>query len=63
LISAGFEVEPAGSPVHRLAGRPFCDLGAEAVTVGPDTLKPLYLRVPDAQLWLERDGKANQGKD
>lgn len=61
LISAGFEVEPAGSPVHRLAGRPFCDLGAEAEKVGPDTLKPLYLRVPDAQLWLERDGKADQG--
>ena len=61
LLRAGLETEPAGSPVHRLTGRPFCDLGAAAENVGPDTLKPLYLRIPDAQLWLERDGKADQG--
>lgn len=60
LVLAGFEVEPAGSPVHRLTGRPFCDLGAAAETVGPETLEPLYLRIPDAQLWLERDGKADR---
>ncbi len=58
LLQAGLETEPAGSPVHRLAGRPFCELGAAADRTGPETLQPLYLRVPDAQLWLERDGKA-----
>lgn len=59
LLLAGLEVEPAGSPVHRLTGRPFCDLGASAGQTGPESLKPLYLRVPDAQLWLERDRKTN----
>ncbi len=60
LLRAGLVVEPDGSPVHRLAGRPFCDLGAAAEAVGPETLKPLYLRKPDAQLWLERDKNADQ---
>ena len=58
LIHAGFDVEPPESPAHRLTGRPFCDLGAAAEVTGPETLEPLYLRIPDAQLWLERDGKA-----
>lgn len=58
LLRAGFEVEPTESPVHRLTGRSFCQLGAAADQVGPETLKPLYLRIPDAQLWLERDGKS-----
>jgi len=57
LLRAGLETEPAGSPVHRLTGSSFCVLGAAAEKTGPDTLEPLYLRVPDAQLWLERDGK------
>ena len=56
LLRAGFETEPAGSPVHRLAGRSLCELGATATRTGPKTLEPLYLRIPDAQLWLERDG-------
>lgn len=59
LLLAGLDVEPAGSPVHRLTGRPFCDLGAAAGQTGPESLKPLYLRVPDAQLWLERDRKSD----
>jgi tRNA threonylcarbamoyladenosine biosynthesis protein TsaB len=59
LLRAGLETEPAGSPVHRLAGRSICELGASAETTGTETLKPLYLRIPDAQLWLERDGKTN----
>jgi tRNA threonylcarbamoyladenosine biosynthesis protein TsaB len=59
LLRAGLEIEPAGSPVHRLAGRSICELGAAADRTGTETLKPLYLRVPDAQLWLERDGKTN----
>ncbi|MBN8869706.1 MAG: tRNA (adenosine(37)-N6)-threonylcarbamoyltransferase complex dimerization subunit type 1 TsaB [Solirubrobacterales bacterium] len=59
LLRAGLETEPAGSSVHRLAGRSICELGATAERTGTETLKPLYLRVPDAQLWLERDGKTN----
>jgi len=59
LLRAGLEIAPAESTVHRLAGRPICDLGASAAKTGPETLEPLYLRVPDAQLWLERDGKTD----
>jgi tRNA threonylcarbamoyladenosine biosynthesis protein TsaB len=57
LLRAGLETEPDGSSVHRLTGRSICQLGALAEKTGPETLEPLYLRVPDAQLWLERDGK------
>lgn len=57
LLRAGLVTEPDGSPVHRLDGRYICELGAAAERTGPETLKPLYLRIPDAQLWLERDGK------
>ena len=59
LLRAGLETEPDGSPVHRLAGRSLCELGASLEATGPETLKPLYLRIPDAQLWLERDGKTD----
>ncbi len=59
LVRAGLETEPDGSPVHRLTGRSFCELGAAAEKTGPETLEPLYLRLPDAQLWLERDGNAD----
>jgi tRNA threonylcarbamoyladenosine biosynthesis protein TsaB len=59
LLRAGLEIEPAGSPVHRLSGRQICELGASAAETGPQTLEPLYLRIPDAQLWLERDGKTD----
>jgi tRNA threonylcarbamoyladenosine biosynthesis protein TsaB len=59
LVRAGLDIEPAGSPVHRLSGRPICELGASATKTGPETLEPLYLRIPDAQLWLERDGKTD----
>lgn len=57
LVQAGLSLEPDESAVHRLTGRSICELGAAAETTGPENLQPLYLRVPDAQLWLERDGK------
>ncbi len=62
LVRAGLVVEPAGSPVHRLEGRSLCELGAAADITGTETLEPLYLRVPDAQLWLERDGNEDSGQ-
>lgn len=61
LHRAGFATEPDESPVHRLAGRPFCELGEAAPVTGLKTPEPLYLRKPDAQLWLERDGKSDPG--
>lgn len=63
LVRAGLVTEPAGSPVHRLDGRSLCELGAAAEETGPETLEPIYLRVPDAQLWLERDANKEPGHD
>lgn len=56
LERAGIPVPAPESDIHRLAGHALCELGAGVSST--DTARPLeptYLRVPDAQLWLERD--------
>lgn len=57
LDRAGIDVPGPGAAIHRLSGRAICELGAGAARgeLGKP-LEPIYLRVPDAQLWLERDG-------
>lgn len=60
LEQAGFPVPEARSAVHRLSGRALCRLGAGI----PDfelgkPLEPIYLRAPDAQVWLQRDRPGN----
>ncbi len=58
LDRAGIEVPGPGSALNRLSGRAVCELGAGAARSQPGKpLEPIYLRVPDAQLWLERDGR------
>jgi len=59
LEQAGFPVPEAHS-AHRLSGRALCELGAGI----PDfelgkPLEPIYLRAPDAQVWLQRDRPGN----
>ena len=56
LASRGIDVPDDGDPVHRVAGRHVCALAALAAG-GEDEagLGPIYLRVPDAQRWRERD--------
>jgi tRNA threonylcarbamoyladenosine biosynthesis protein TsaB len=45
---------------NHLSGLSICELGAAEPCSASNPLEPTYLRVPDAQLWLERDGrKAN----
>lgn len=58
LTRAGVEIAASEAGIHRLDGRSICDLGALVGRVDRSIpLEPTYLRVPDAQLWLERDGR------
>ena len=58
LTRAGVEIAGPEAEIHHLTGGSICELGAAAGRVDPSIpLEPTYLRVPDAQLWLERDGK------
>lgn len=57
LTRVGLEIAGPEAAIHHLSGRCVCELGAEAGRVDQSIpLEPLYLRVPDAQLWLQRDG-------
>lgn len=53
LASRGVDVPDDEDPVHRVAARHVCALAA--VAGDGDGLAPIYLRVPDAQRWRERD--------
>lgn len=55
LIRAGASVAGAEAGIHRLSPDSICETGAAAGSNDP--LEPIYLRLPDAQLWLQRDGK------
>jgi tRNA threonylcarbamoyladenosine biosynthesis protein TsaB len=55
LEAAGAEVLPDTHPAHRISARQICRLGAGATAVRPETIEPMYLRRPDAELWRERD--------
>ena len=55
LEAAGAVVPPDGDPVHRVAARHICALGAGAEQSAPERIEPIYLRAPDAKIWLERD--------
>jgi tRNA threonylcarbamoyladenosine biosynthesis protein TsaB len=55
LEAAGAEVLPDGDPGHRLGARQVCLLGERSEGSPPDEIRPIYLRPPDAQVWLERD--------
>jgi len=50
LSSRGVEVPDDDDPLHRVAARHVCVLATAA-----GGLEPIYLRVPDAQRWRERD--------
>jgi tRNA threonylcarbamoyladenosine biosynthesis protein TsaB len=55
LEAADAVVPPDGDPVHRVAARHICALGATAEQSVPERIEPIYLRAPDAKIWLERD--------
>jgi tRNA threonylcarbamoyladenosine biosynthesis protein TsaB len=55
LEGAGAEVLPDAEPEHRVSARHLCLLAAAGKPVRPESIQPIYLRPPDAELWLERD--------
>jgi tRNA threonylcarbamoyladenosine biosynthesis protein TsaB len=57
IEALGVEVLDRESPAHRLSARQVCILGAEADAGEIEAVRPMYLRRPDAERWLERDGR------
>jgi tRNA threonylcarbamoyladenosine biosynthesis protein TsaB len=53
LQDAGAEVPPDDAPLHRVSALWHCRLGMVLETGPPAAVKPLYLRVPDAELNLK----------
>ena len=55
LEAAGAEVLPDDEPAHRVSARHVCVLAEAGRPARPESIEPIYLRPPDAELWLERD--------
>jgi tRNA threonylcarbamoyladenosine biosynthesis protein TsaB len=55
LEAAGAEVLPDADPGHRLSARHTAELAEGLPDAAPGEIQPVYLRPPDAQLWIERD--------
>ncbi len=55
LEAAGAEIPPEPDSAHRVSGRHVCSLAATGTPSPPEAIRPIYLRPPDAELWLERD--------
>lgn len=54
LAISGIEIPDDADPLHRVAARELCEIAAER---GADdgSVAPIYLRLPDAERWRERD--------
>ncbi|HET9074222.1 MAG TPA: tRNA (adenosine(37)-N6)-threonylcarbamoyltransferase complex dimerization subunit type 1 TsaB [Solirubrobacteraceae bacterium] len=50
LVAAGAMVPDPDSPLHRVNGLEHCRLAERAQPQPPQSIQPLYLRVPDAEL-------------
>jgi tRNA threonylcarbamoyladenosine biosynthesis protein TsaB len=57
LEAAGAEILAGSGSAHRVSGRQVCLLGETGAPVPADSIRPIYLRPPDAELWLERDAR------
>jgi tRNA threonylcarbamoyladenosine biosynthesis protein TsaB len=55
LEAAGAEIPPESDSAHRVSGRHLCLLAETGTPSPPESIRPIYLRPPDAELWLERD--------
>ncbi len=57
LEAAGATVPPDNEPVHRIAARHICSMAEAQAPSRPDEIEPMYLREPDAEIWLDRDSR------
>jgi tRNA threonylcarbamoyladenosine biosynthesis protein TsaB len=55
LEAAGAEVLVDADSAHRVWARHVCRLAEDGAPSPPEAIQPIYLRPPDAKLWLERD--------
>ncbi len=55
LEAAGAEIPPDDDPVHRMRGACVCTAALGRPPAAPHEVAPVYLRPPDAEVWLERD--------
>jgi len=55
LEAAGADVPPDADSAHRVWARHVCRLAEDGAPSPPEEIRPIYLRPPDAQVWLERD--------
>ncbi len=62
FADAGIRVEDPDSEQGRLKGVSICEIGSAVQDSDPDRpLEPIYIREPDAKLWLERDARPASG--
>jgi tRNA threonylcarbamoyladenosine biosynthesis protein TsaB len=55
LTTRGARVPDDADAVHRVAARHLCALAEAGVGSEGEALTPIYMRVPDAERWRERD--------
>ncbi len=55
LEAAGAVVPADADPVHRVSARHICVLASALNPGRPEEIQPIYLRAPDAEVWLDRD--------
>ncbi len=55
IEAAGALVLPDGDEAHRLSASRICELAAALEPHGPERIRPMYLRRPDAERWRNRD--------
>jgi tRNA threonylcarbamoyladenosine biosynthesis protein TsaB len=55
LEAAGAGVPPDSDSAHRVRARHVCRLAEGGAPSPPEGVQPIYLRPPDAELWLDRD--------
>lgn len=62
FADAGIGIGDPGPESNRLSAVAICRLATTASTLeNSQTPQPIYIREPDAKLWLERDGRAAVG--
>jgi tRNA threonylcarbamoyladenosine biosynthesis protein TsaB len=59
--AGGVEIPADADPVHRVAARHICAIGAIREPAEPLEIVPTYLRAPDAERWRERDKRKRSG--